>query len=311
MCNNKADSLDHLKSRWELWKNAFWTDGDKNTIQYHIYRLIWNSSVWQLINESRRYAERNTDGSLKLNGILHVFIDDNFISSQQVSIRRLIDGAYPIEGKKGIFSLISVLNDIIANAEHLTRQNIFIIKGIPYDDEEIKREFQEYIMRKESEGSRCFVVPDSLYYERTEALHKNLDRLCNTSRNIRLPEDTISTDILDSLSTKLNDVCRKIKNRVDKHIAHIATKESRAEIDPVELEVTLKDLLEAQDYICIVANFIHCFLLNEGELGFLLTLQEKKYTYLDQPFVKKETLDHLDNKWEELRKHYDNLRMMN
>ncbi|HPR65299.1 MAG TPA: hypothetical protein PK014_13905 [Thermoanaerobaculia bacterium] len=311
MRNNREDYLKHIKSRWELWNRAIWEDKKENTILNQIYHLIWNSSIWQLINESRKYADRNADGSIKLNGILHAFIDDNFVSSQLVAVRRLIDGAYPIEGKKGIYSLISVLNDVIANVQYLTRQNIFLIKEIPYYDNEVKKEFQEYIEKKVQEGEKCFAIPGSLYYERTENLHKNLDRLCATNKDKRLPNDTISVDLLNSLLNRLNEVCKKIKNRVDKHIAHNATLESKAEIDPAELEVTLNDLLDAQDHICIVANFIHCFFLNEGELGFLSIIQEKKYSYLDQPFFKKEILQHLDEKWGELRKHYDDLRRMN
>jgi len=69
-------------------------------------------------------------------------MDRCFVDSQFLRIRRLVDGGITgkgIHGHKGVFSLISLLEDMKANVSVITRRNLFLIDEIQYDYDPVRQ----------------------------------------------------------------------------------------------------------------------------------------------------------------------------
>jgi len=53
--------------------------------------MIFDSAVFQCINESRKYAAKDDKGNIKQNIMIHSFINESFFKTQLMSIRKLKD----------------------------------------------------------------------------------------------------------------------------------------------------------------------------------------------------------------------------
>jgi hypothetical protein len=62
-----------IKIKFKEWRE--WLIGsDINSISNQIHNMIWDSAVFQSINECRKYAPVNKNGEIELNGVVHQFI---------------------------------------------------------------------------------------------------------------------------------------------------------------------------------------------------------------------------------------------
>src|SRR4030042_925182 len=109
MCN--------LKTIFKEWEERLVGD-DINSIRNQIYNMIWDSAVFQSINECRKYAPKNEKGEIELNGVVHRFIDKCFFETQAIAIRRLIDK------RKDVISIYRLIDDMEEHRPLLTRGNI-------------------------------------------------------------------------------------------------------------------------------------------------------------------------------------------
>jgi hypothetical protein len=65
---------DQLKKKLDQWRE--WLLGDDiHSIANQIRTRIWDSAVFQVLNEARNYAPRDEKGQIQLNGYVHQFID--------------------------------------------------------------------------------------------------------------------------------------------------------------------------------------------------------------------------------------------
>jgi hypothetical protein len=121
-----------LKAKIREWEE--WLCGDDiNSIESQIHNMIWDSAVFQSINECRRYAHKNEKGEIELNGVVHKFIDRCFFETQAIAIRRFLDR------RRDVISLYRLIDDIEKHSHLLTRGNILAVHGYPYDYKQEKK----------------------------------------------------------------------------------------------------------------------------------------------------------------------------
>ncbi len=85
-----AQSVEGLKEKFEEWDNML-SGRDKHSILNQIRDMIFDSAVFQCINESRKYAAKDDKGNIKQNIMIHSFINESFFKTQLMSIRKLKD----------------------------------------------------------------------------------------------------------------------------------------------------------------------------------------------------------------------------
>ena len=268
----KAKNKEEFKERWAKYCKCF-DDNDVNSINSQITRMLWNYAIWNLINGSMQYVEKDSDGAALANGALYRSINRWFFETQKMAIRRLIDES-GIDGERGVNSIMSVINDIKENAEYLTRENIFELRNLQYDYEPLTE----------------------LDYEPSDDLHQLIDILSKTSEEKREKSDTIDVNFLTQLKNDLSEQCEQFKIFVDKYCAHAATEESRNKVNADGLKVTVKEYKKAHELMCKYANFIED-LLRDKSNKFLPTPPPDLFLYWDKPIFQGDDPKRLKEIW--------------
>jgi hypothetical protein len=130
-----------LRTKTKEWQELL-VGNDTNSIRNRIYDMMWDSAVFQSINECRRYAPTNEKGEIELNGVVHRFIDKCFFETQAIAIRRLMDKSHDVD------SLCRLVEDMGKNCHLLTRQNILAVHGYPYEYEREERRLSEEAFKR-------------------------------------------------------------------------------------------------------------------------------------------------------------------
>jgi len=295
--NNSA--VEELRKKREEWRKCL-ADKDPNSILHQMLRMIDEAIAFRIIIEARKHTSKNKNGEPKLNILIHRLIDKGFLCVQATAIRRLIDHS-PLEGKKGVFSLYSLLEDIKKHIRLFTRENIFAAEGLEYDVEAVKSKFYEYARKQP--GGRVLNPPSCFDWYKLEERHKIIDQLSNVSKENRKPNDTVHKEYLEHLQNYLKEHCQKFIEIVNKYIAHAATPVSRKEIiykdkkDKDIDNVDLGNLWEAQKAICKVARFIDHYLLYLDSLPSILvpTYTFDYLEHIDKPLIETDKVQCLDN----------------
>lgn len=292
-----------MKAKFKEWEE--WLVGDDiNSIGNQIYSMIWDSAVFQSINESRKYAHTNENGEIELNGMVHQFINKCFFETQALAIRRILDKNISI-GKRSVISIYRLVDDIEKHSHLLTRKNILAAHDFPYNYEQEKRRLSDEAFQKNPLGT-CVAMGQE--YNKcciSEETHKLIDSLAGLDSSSRSPNDRIRPQILIWLKQRLSD-CEKIGVFVDKFIAHSATPESRSYRNPQELDVTLGQILEAHKITCQIALFLGTKLRISGDrrgIGDVLSVpQFEQFAHFDKAWIPEEAIKNLCDFW----RTYDN-----
>jgi hypothetical protein len=208
-----------LEQAWKNWIDCLKGD-DTNSIFQQIYRMIWDTAIFRLIVESRQIQIEKNAQSPALNGALHSFIDRNYFQSQVIYIRRLTDKHYGLTGKRGVYSISSLTDDICDRRSELTREKFLSLRNKPYDYAEIQRKEKEFI-NKQPFG-KGFFIPPEFDWEAIAEIHQTFDRLSGKTHKDRHPNDVIKERVFTRLKEKL-DTIQQIINYVDKFVAHSST----------------------------------------------------------------------------------------
>ena len=257
-----------LEESWVIWRDCLIGD-DQNSIIQQIYQMNWDYAVFLLINESRKIQSEKHPDNTPINAPINRLINKGFFISQSAAIRRVVDESnYGLTGKKGIYSLIALIKDIKNKRLELTREKYLELKNMPYDYADILEKRRIFFTAQSKKGRGAFFVPKELDCESIENAHKEFDRLSKKSDKERKPDDVLCEETLDLFLKKL-EKCESIKKYVDKYIAHSATPESRKYENADQLKITLKQILEAQQIIYIVSEWLAGFLFAEGHMALL------------------------------------------
>ena len=268
-----------LNEKFKEWQE--WLLGDDiHSIKKQILAMIWDSAVFQSVNEARRYAPVDENDNPKLNGTLHGFIDHCFFQTQALAIRRLLDKG-PAIGEKAVCSLYRLVRDMETNRALLTRQKILAALEYPYEYEEA------FERDRESNGMKYF---------HAKSVHKNIDFLAGVSPNQRSPVDTVHAAIFAWLKARL-DGCEDIYTYVNKFVAHPATPDSRAAIGADEIRITLGRLFETHQIICQTAQFIGITLFYHDFGNFLVSCTYDQFEHFEKPWATDDTLAKLRDFW--------------
>jgi len=289
--------FEEFEKRRGLWIECL-CGKDFHSVMREVSRMIWNAAAFRVVNESRLLAPPAKEGGVQINGLTHRLIDNCFFESQAVAIRRLMD-TYPLEGRKGVYSLAGLLDDMAAHAHLITREHVFAIEGLEYDYEAAKEAVVRHCRQRDPHGTSSFSLPARLDWGRIRELHEMLDRLAGVDPQARSKQDSVRPAVFAALKKKVADRCREVSDYVNKRLAHAATPESREDIDAGEVSITLGHLWDAHEVICKVANFLDCYLLTGTSHSFLPVPQYNQFAYIDRPMVPTDQVNSMKAIWRE------------
>lgn len=292
----KAEKLP-MEQAWKNWGDCLNGD-DPNSIFQQISTMIWDTAVFRIIIEARQSEIRKNPQYTELNGALHSFIDRNYFQSQSAFIRRLTDKSYSLTGKKGIYSISALINDIGSYKAELTREIYLIFRNMPYDYTEIQKKRKEFL-RNQSSG-KAFFVPPEFDWESIEEAHRIFDRIAGVLPDNRYPSDQIVDHVFIRLQERLS-ACQEITNYVDKFVAHAAAPESRSIQDVEKFEVTFRQLWDAHQIIFEVAEFLSIILFSEGHMALAIE-NPTFFEFWEKPLYERGEIDLVRTTLENYRK---------
>ena len=291
------DGVEHLKVKRKEWLECLSCD-DRNGILPQIYTMVWQAASFRVIAEARSLAPHLPRGGVALPGLLHHLLDVCFFQAQLLAIRRQTDKA-GLSGKRGVYSLMSLLQDIQDHRNLLTRENMLGAEGLlyvcDYDTlhEMDTRDFQRYT----PDTAEWFSLDAYSVAEPSQQRHRELDDLCGVHADSRSPEDTVQDTVLEGLQDALVTPTRKLAVYVDKFLAHAATPESRADNSEEDLTILVAELWAAHAAICRVTQTVSTLLLNDAGLGFLAIERGDEFMHFDQPLAQSDDIPRLRAAW--------------
>lgn len=286
-----------FQAKREQWIECLSGD-DQHSVTRQIWTILWNAAAFRVINEARRIAVPTDDGDIPLNGMMHKLINDGFFISQAVAIRRLTD-TYPIGGAKGVYSLTGLLDDMKSSAFLMTREHLFAAEGLEYEYEHIKQAAVQYCVDQARAGKTAYFFPEHLAWERHEDRHGAIDTLAGVQPENRLQTDPVRPEVFDVLKKKIKDTCSNVSRHVNTFIAHAATPDSRGDVHPDEVAVTLGHLWDAHEAICKVVNFVSVHVLYGATYGGLPVPQYNQFKHIEKPLVAKQNVQQLVKVWQD------------
>ncbi len=287
-----------IEECWIIWKDCL-GGSDNNSIINQILSMVWDTGVYKLILESRQLRINEEPRNPKINNSFHSFIDRNYFQSLASSIRKITDDRYCVSGKRGVFSLLSLVSDLKKHRYEITRAKYFELRGLEYDIEILKEKESKYIRENIEHSSMAISIPQEITPERSIEAHCLFDKFCAINFGDRSPYDQIDLEFLEKLEKRLSS-SKKISGYVDKFIAHASSPESRL-LDAYESSVIfISQCWKIQKEICEITDILASFLL--GVKFMFLPLESPHYLkYMDIPLVESKNINHIRNCFEKYR----------
>lgn len=268
-------------------------DTDPNGVSQSLHAIIHDSMVYRLVNHSRSIAAVDIDGHSSCNGMLHSFIDRCYANSQIIQIRRLADPG-PLGGKKAVYTLRGVCEDMKQHCHLLVRQNIFAAHGLVLDESTIAESQMQLIASGSDPG-----LPVSCNLPNIRSLNKHVDHWAGVTPDTRDSADCVRPDFLLQLSEQISTASTVFKNHADKWIAHAATLESRDQVKEENMAITWDQLFKVSHV------FVRVVVALEQLLGISRGIRYidrcgSALRGIDQPLVSTDDLPRLQEFWREL-----------
>jgi len=267
---------------------------DLHSVVNQITEMAWNMAAFRVVNKARSLAPPHHEGGVQLNGLMHQLLDRGFSMSQMAAVRRLWDTSSPLEGKKGVYSLAKLLEDMSEHHHLFTREAIFEAEALKYDCELIRQKANEYIIEQRKAGKTAYFLPPGLDSFVHENRHEQIDRLAGVAPSDRRPDDTIQKDVFFNLTAKVQTACEDVKNHATKLIAHAAAPKNR---EAVVVEITLNHLDNAHRNLCQVTSFIATYILGDSCPPPLPVPQYNQFKYIERPLIDRDQVPELQEVW--------------
>jgi hypothetical protein len=248
-------------SKRDEWKRCIVGSG-LHAVQKQVTHILWNDTVFRTFNEARRLTTERKSQEYGLNGPLIRLLDEGFVASQVMSIRRLTDRNFR-DPEKAVISLVRVIDDIGGNIGLITRENYLCHDGTPYMEPNHMQNLKGWVN-----------------WRRKQA---NFDKLSGITDDKRKRSDTMQKSVLQRLDQELK-VCESVRKYVNKFIAHASDPETNRELTEEEKKITLDKLDACYRAIVLVASFLGAFLY-EHSLGGVPTPQYDQLKNLNVPMV--------------------------
>lgn len=284
-----------MRGRIDAWRNAF--KDDENGVLPTLITFAWNYSAFAAVAKAVELCPIDEAGNKPLNFMMLDLLRSSYWGSAILAIRRLVDSG-PLAGRCGVSSLRSILNDVKACRNRLTRR-VYVqeISNLPYNHEVVEKNAWEYLL---SHGqNEAIWMPRDLQPKPSRQRHIEFDFLCGISPGASCPEDLISWDIFDRLEARLAEVDR-IAEHATVYFAHASTAESRRgrhldTFGPSDAKAALKLLTET-------AELIGRWFVFEGVGNVLPHPQYDQFAHLDKPLLPGNEATLLQAQWEEFAK---------
>lgn len=283
-----------LAEKREEWLKALNGD-DPHSIKKQLAWMTWNVAAYRLVNEARRLAPAAPEGGAQLNGLMHNMLDRVFFAAHAAAVRRLVDNG-GMTGKRGVYSLIGLLDDMSKHSELFTRASLLAAEGLQYDFEESRKKAIAFFQQQSDAGNNPSGAPNTDNWRFSLLRHERIDRLTGVNPRGRKPGDVIPKEKIKILKEQVLSSCKRIKEYVDKHVAHAATPESRKVM--TVSGPTLGDLWKANEILCRVASCVATQFLGDSFATNLAYPQFDQFVYIDRPLATAETIPQLKGAWE-------------
>ena len=286
--------------RQSLYRWNFWLEGDeRHAIWPQIYNMFWNDAVFRFLNESRRLGYAKESTYVANNGLIGRFVDQGYVATQVMSIRRLIEKKGRRDDRQPI-SLKRLLSDIAENQRLLTRENYVARDGLPYDWKPVRDRW--IASRSDDDGVSVdwMETEGPTAWAMAEKMDDQFDALSGVYRENRKRGDIVSGKIFEKLWKTLNTPeIKEIGNYADKYVAHAADPTSRSSISADEISLTMEKIRICQEKIYVVANAISGILLGLSTHSPLPIPQYSVTEGLDKPWLPSDLLSDLHQAWRE------------
>jgi hypothetical protein len=260
----------------EEWKRCI-IGRAPHAVNRQIAHMLWNDTVFRTFNEARRLTIESKSKKHGFNAPLLRLLDEGFVASQTMSIRRLTDRNFR-EPEKAVISLVRVIDDIQENVHLITRENYMCHEEIPYAEPDS--------------------MQDGVAWRHWKTKQTNFDKLSGTVEEKRGRSDKMKQSALQRLSRELK-VCDSVRKYVNKFIAHASDAETNSELTEKERGITLDRLDDCYRAIVRVGTFLGGVILYEHSLGNVPTPQYDHLKNIERPMVAKSDVEKLHTFWNE------------
>jgi hypothetical protein len=277
-----------LTPRIESWRTAF---SDETTgIHRTLDDLIWQYACFRVVIRIVFIANQKRDPDHPpLNQMIFDMIAEGYWSRLLIAIRRLLDPT-DINGKRGVYSLRSVLRDIEVCAPKINRR-IYVeaICDADFDLAPLEEAHRE-------EFRKNTVAWGDPHLLRSLTAHEHFDFLSNTTSENRSEGDLLDVSILQKAELRLAKL-DWIKEHVTAHLAHSGNTTSREgkildNFGMSEARECLKELKEVADLI----GMWFCSASGAGLANFI----GDQFEGLDIPMIEADKIDQLEDVWREV-----------
>lgn len=268
------EALAIFRAKRANWNN--WLFEDSLSISNQIRYMLWKDAIFRTFNEARRMTINRESESLGFNGSLLHLLDEGFLVSQVMAIRRLTDRNF-YDPKKGVLSVPRLIDDISSNIDIFTRENYVSYDGSKYEGLSIETDgIDKWIPWKKK--------------------HENFDTLSNVSPQNRSRTDRVNKSVFIKLNKELK-ICENLRTYANKFIAHASDPIGRLKLTENQKKVTLNKLDQCYKTIIRVSSFIGVIVLYEHELGRVPTPQYNHLENIEKPMISQDDLENLHNYW--------------
>lgn len=260
----------------EEWKRCL-LDGSLHSVYGQVTHMLWNDAIFRIFNQARKLTIERNSPTHGFNGPLIRLLDEGFVVSQIMAIRRLTDRNFR-EQEKAVISLVRVIDDINENIGVITRENYICYDGTSYNEPDS--------------------IQDGLKWMHWRCRQINFDNLSGVAEGERARSDKMLTSVVKRLDKELK-VCADIRKYANKFIAHASDPQTNPELTEGEKKVTLDKLDACHRVIAQAASFLGAVVLYEYSLGGLPTPQYDHLSNLDKPMVTVADMEKLPTFWSE------------
>jgi len=272
------ESLALFRLKRDEWKRCLIDDNYSVSRQFS--HLLWNDAVFRAFNEARRLSLETKKDDVGLNGPVINLMDEAFIASQVMAIRRLSDPNF-FDPKKAVISLRRIIDDIGDSLHLFTRENYICFDGTAYEG-----------LSHEKDGINW------MHWDRK---HKNFDRLSGVTSSHRSRHDKLNNRIISSLRSELN-ACNDLRTYANKFIAHTSDNPGKAKLTKRQKSISLNKLDEAYKSIVKSGSFLGAVVLYEHSLGGVPVPQYDQFKNLDKAIIETKSLTNLRGFWRDRNK---------
>lgn len=309
------------KSNLEVYrqKRSEWLymlNGDPDhAIWRQITTMLWNDAVFRMVLDTRKFSSEAGYQSSAQNWALARFMDQGFVATQTLSIRKLMEKA-STNRKTQVVSLRRVLDDINERRNLITRECYVAYDGLPYDPSPNRNAFVEDPRKSASPVVDIgYVITTRSGYVMTtgptawltaQKAHESFDRLSGVTPNHRSRDDVIRNEVFEKIEAELtNSGWKDIAEFGNKYIAHAANEDSRGLLSEGQHSFPFDNLARCHKSICRAAASVYQSVLWQGSHEFFPIPQFNIFENLEAPWLPSDDVEKLARIWRDYIRKFD------